>query len=86
MRRNIMTIFIYYRHKLLNLVFCSIQLHVKRQMIVKVQSYFTTGALSPIGSSWPLEAHDKRFFLQLNPCAHSSYLTSSVTGRWVCVL
>jgi hypothetical protein len=35
----------------------------------------------------PLENHDQRFcFLQLNPCGHSPYVTSSLTRGWVCVL
>jgi hypothetical protein len=31
----------------------------------------------------PLEAHDQRFFLQLNPCGHSLYVTTSLMRRWV---
>jgi hypothetical protein len=34
----------------------------------------------------PLEDHDQRFFLQLSPCGHSPYITSSLTRRWVCLL
>jgi hypothetical protein len=36
-----------------------------------------------------LEAHDQRFiitFLQLKPCGRSPYVTSSLTGGWVCLL
>jgi hypothetical protein len=33
----------------------------------------------------PLETHDQ-IFLQLNPCEHSPYVTSSLTRRWVCLL
>jgi hypothetical protein len=51
------------------------------------QSYFTTGGLPQI--SWscakPFEAQDRRLFLQLNPCGHSHYVTSSLTGRWGCL-
>jgi hypothetical protein len=53
------------------------------------QTYFTTGGLPTVSSSWrqPLEDHDQRFFsLQLNPCCHSHYVTSSMTTGWVCVL
>jgi hypothetical protein len=44
--------------------------------------------LSPIISSWrqaPWDS-DQRFFSQLNPCGHSSYVTSSLTRRWICLL
>jgi hypothetical protein len=34
----------------------------------------------------PLETHYHNFFLQLNPCGHSPYVTSSLTRRWVCLL
>jgi hypothetical protein len=35
----------------------------------------------------PLETHDQRFFfLQLNPCDISPYVTSSLMRRWVCLL
>jgi hypothetical protein len=34
-----------------------------------------------------LEVHDQRhFFLQVNPCGHSPYVTSSLTRGWVCLL
>jgi hypothetical protein len=29
----------------------------------------------------PLEDHDQKFFLQLNPCGHSSYVISSMRRR-----
>jgi hypothetical protein len=47
------------------------------------QSYFTTGGLSPISSSWqqPLETHGQQLFLQLNTC-----VTLSLTRGWVCRL
>jgi hypothetical protein len=39
-----------------------------------------------LGAS-PLEAHDQRFFFfQLNSCANSPYVTSSLTRRWGCLL
>jgi hypothetical protein len=41
--------------------------------LVQRQSYFTTGGLPPIASSWR----------QLNTCGYSSYVTSSLTRRWV---
>jgi hypothetical protein len=34
----------------------------------------------------PLEAHDQRLFFQLNSCGNSSYVTSSLTKRWGCLL
>jgi hypothetical protein len=34
----------------------------------------------------PLEVHDKSFFLQMNPCGHSLYVSSSLTRGWVCRL
>jgi hypothetical protein len=33
-----------------------------------------------------LEAHDQRYFFQLNPSGHIPSVTSSLTGRWVCRL
>jgi hypothetical protein len=33
-----------------------------------------------------LETHDHRFFFQLNHCCYSSYETSSLTRRRVCIL
>jgi hypothetical protein len=51
------------------------------------QGYFTTGSLPPISSAWyQVPDHDRRFFWQLNPWSHSSYVTSSLTRRWVCLL
>jgi hypothetical protein len=51
-------------------------------------SYFTTGGLSPISSSWRQVPRGSRpdFFFQLNPCGHSLYVTSSLTRRWVRLL
>jgi hypothetical protein len=34
----------------------------------------------------PLEDHYQRFFLQLNPCGNSPYVTSSLMRGWVCLL
>jgi hypothetical protein len=34
----------------------------------------------------PLETHGQTFFLQLNSCGHSLYVTSSLTRGWVCRL
>jgi hypothetical protein len=52
------------------------------------QIYFTTGGLPPISLSWrqPLETHNHRFFLQLNSCGDSPYVTSPLTIRLVCLL
>jgi hypothetical protein len=51
------------------------------------QSYFTTGGLPPISSSWcqtPRDSWPEIFFVQLNPCGHSPYVTSVMRG-WVCL-
>jgi hypothetical protein len=52
------------------------------------QSYFTTGGLPPISSSWRQAPWDSRpaFFFQLNSCFHSPYVTSSLARGWVCRL
>jgi hypothetical protein len=45
------------------------------------QSYFTTGGLPPVSSPWcrvPWGSWPE-FFLQLNPCGYSSYVTYSLT-------
>jgi hypothetical protein len=34
----------------------------------------------------PLETHDQRLFLQLDPCDPSPYVTSSLTRRWIYLL
>jgi hypothetical protein len=54
----------------------------------KSQSYFTTGSLLPIISSWRQAHWDSRpaIFFQLNTCSHSPYVTSSLTRGWVCHL
>jgi hypothetical protein len=33
----------------------------------------------------PFENHDQRFFFQLSRCGNSSYVTASLTRRWVCL-
>jgi hypothetical protein len=46
------------------------------------QSYFTTGGLRPISSSWgqtPLTLATSNFIFQLNTCGYSPYVTSSLT-------
>jgi hypothetical protein len=52
------------------------------------QSYFTTGGLPPISSSWRRAPWDSRpeFFSQLNTCGHSPYITSSLMRLYVCHL
>jgi hypothetical protein len=52
------------------------------------QSYFTTGGLPSISSSWREAPWDSRpeFFFQLSPCGNSHYVTSSLTRWWVCLL
>jgi hypothetical protein len=53
------------------------------------QSYFTTGGLPPISSSWRQATWDPRpdffFFFWLNSCCNSPYVASSLTRRWVCL-
>jgi hypothetical protein len=34
----------------------------------------------------PLETNDQQFLFQLNTCAHSPYVTSSLTRGWICRL
>jgi hypothetical protein len=52
------------------------------------ESYFTTGGLLPISSSWRQTHWDPRqiFYFQLNTCGYSPYVTSSLTRGWVCHL
>jgi hypothetical protein len=52
------------------------------------QSYFTTGGLQPISSSWRQAPWDSRpaISFQLNTCGYSPYITSSLTKGWVCRL
>jgi hypothetical protein len=54
----------------------------------KFQSYFTTGGLPPISSSWCQAPWDSQpeFFFQLNTCGCSPYVTSSLTRGWICHL
>jgi hypothetical protein len=40
---------------------------------------------APLGTK-SLEAYDLRYFLQLNPCGHSYYVTSSLRKGWICLL
>jgi hypothetical protein len=49
------------------------------------QSYFKTGGLSPINSSWCQTPWGWRpdFFFQFNTYGHSPYATSSLTRGWV---
>jgi hypothetical protein len=47
-----------------------------------------SGGLPPLSSSWR-KGHLRlrtRFFLQLTPCVHTPYVTSSLTRGWVCLL
>jgi hypothetical protein len=52
------------------------------------QSYFTTGGLLPVNSSWRRAPWDPRpdFFSQLNTRDHRLYITSSLTRGFVCHL
>jgi hypothetical protein len=52
-------------------------------------SYFTTGGLRPVSSSWrqaPLRLTTSNSFSKLNTCGHCRYVTSSLTKGWVCRL
>jgi hypothetical protein len=56
---------------------------------VKSQSYFTTGGLPPVSSSWrqaPWDSRHSNFFFQLNTWGYSPYVTPSLTRGWVCRL
>jgi hypothetical protein len=50
------------------------------------ESYFTTVGLPPISSSWRRAPWDSRpeYFLRLNTCSHSPYVTPSLMSGWVC--
>jgi hypothetical protein len=53
------------------------------------RSYFTTGGLPLISSSWrqaPWNSRPVFSFFQLNACGYSPYVTSSLTRGWVCRL
>jgi hypothetical protein len=52
------------------------------------QSYFTTGGLPPINSSWRQAPWDSRLAMlyQLNTCCHSPYVTSFLRRGCVCRL
>jgi hypothetical protein len=51
------------------------------------QSYFTTGGLTPVSSSWRQAPWDPwPVFFQLNTCGYSPYVTSSLTRGWFCHL
>jgi hypothetical protein len=65
----------------------SLQLQLSILDWLPIQSHFTTGGLPPISSSWcqaPWESRSE--FFQLNPCSHSPYVTSCLTGGWDCLL
>jgi hypothetical protein len=52
------------------------------------QSYFTTGGLPPISSSWRQVPWDLRpdILFQRNSCGNTPYITSSLTRRWVALI
>jgi hypothetical protein len=53
------------------------------------ESYFTTGDLPPISSSWrraPWGSRHSNFIFQLNTCGCSPYVTSSLMIGWLCRL
>jgi hypothetical protein len=57
---------------------------------LKSQSYFTTGGLPPISSSWHQAFWGSGpaffFFLQQNPYGHNPCVTSTLTRGWACLL
>jgi hypothetical protein len=60
-----------------------------RMELSQTQSYFTTGGLPPISSTWrqaPWGSEYSNFIFQLNTCCHSPYVTSCLTTAWVCRL
>jgi hypothetical protein len=73
---------------LLYLVHWNQATRVQSQSQSQSQSYFTTGGLPPISSSWRQTPWDSRpeIFLQLSPCGYSPYVTSSLTRGWFCRL
>jgi hypothetical protein len=58
------------------------------EWINQSQSYFTTGGLTPISSSWRQAPWDSRpvIFFQRNTCGYSPYVTSSLIRGCVCRL
>jgi hypothetical protein len=53
------------------------------------QSYFNTGSIPPINSSWrqaPWDSRHSNFTSQMNTFDYSPYVTSSLTRGWVCRL
>jgi hypothetical protein len=58
------------------------------QMVRSSKSYFATGGLQPISSSWRQAPWNSRpvIFFQLDTCGHSPYVTSSLMRGWVCSL
>jgi hypothetical protein len=59
------------------------------QSQIQSQSYFTTGDLPPISSSWrqsPWDARPDIFFFQMNTFGNAPYVTSCLTRGWVCHL
>jgi hypothetical protein len=66
------------------------QRRTEKQRQSQSQSYFTTGGLPPISSSWhqaPCDSRPKMFFsLQLSPCGHGPYIIFSKTKGCVCLL
>jgi hypothetical protein len=61
---------------------------VSRLKISQSQSYFTTGGLPPINSSWHRAPWDSRpeFFNQLSTCGHNPYIKLSLTIGRLCHL
>jgi hypothetical protein len=57
--------------------------------VLQSQSYFRTGGLLPISSSWrqaPWDSWHSNFIFQLNTCGYSPCVTFSLMTGWVCRL
>jgi hypothetical protein len=57
--------------------------------LLQSQSYFTTGGLPPVSSSWlqaPWDSWHSNFIFELSTCGYSPYVTFSLTRRWACLL
>jgi hypothetical protein len=63
-----------------------IELSVKVEVKVKFNLRLAVYRQSVRLGARALEAHDQRFFSQLNSCGNSPYVTTSLTTKWVCLL
>jgi hypothetical protein len=58
---------------------------LKVKVKVKITLRLAVYSQSVCLSVKPIETDDQRFFLQLNPCCNSLYVTSALTRRWVSI-